>query len=607
MYQEIKSLYSLLDSLGISEQERMQFINVLKRLEKRLRKSDFKLARTLKDKEIATNVLNQSIEELQKHKSYIEQTNIQLSHQKKIIEEKSKHKEQFFTKVSHELRTPLNGILGMTHLLTDTSLSGNQREFIDVIRLSAHNLLAIINDILEVSKINLGKTKLNINPFSIQQTVDLLYKLLTHKAENKSLELVFDIDVQLPEMVLGDGVRVYQILSNLLDNAFKFTPQGKVALHTQLKNLNEKEALVQFEVSDTGVGIPDDKLEVIFETFTQVRNDSGNYVEGTGLGLNIVKQLTELMGGEIQVHSQVHVGTTFIVSIPFPLPDHGELRVSSHQTQAEEKATSGWATKKVLLIEDNEANLLYARHLFKNWSLTFDEATTHAQAIAKAYTQKYDCLLVDVGLPDGDGIEFIKTVRSDGNCISQQTPIIILTAGGSKEEKQRADGLDIQAYLLKPFDPNNLKKHLERAFYERHGTQQTPLKEDYQQPKPTVKPDYLAHLSKMVYGNKQYMVEMIEIFLDQIPTTIANIEASLTVNDWDKVYYEAHKVKSTINIIGLMELKKIIDQINSYAYVKENVEEIPALFDSFKKMAIEEVKQLQIELNKLQNKPMSIA
>lgn len=596
MHSELIALKKFADSLNISEEEKLQFVPLLRRVEKLVIKADFKLARTLKDKEIVENVLNQSIQHLQAQRSYIEETNQQLSRQKKIIEEKSKHKEQFFTKVSHELRTPLNGVLGMSYLLSDTNLDAKQQEFVDVIRLSANNLLVIINDILEVSKINLGKSKLSYKPFSIQNTLNLLYKLLEYKAKSKGVEFIFNTPNKLPEFVLGDSVRVYQILVNLLDNAIKFTTQGSIHLNTSLYAASDQNITVQFEVVDTGIGIPSDMLEEIFETFTQVQVQSDSYVEGTGLGLNIVKQFTELMNGTVTVESEVNQGTTFKIVIPFKMPENVTVQEATPKIVNSKQTKTNWLTKKVLLIEDNEANLLYARHLFKSWTLSFDEAITHAQATQQAYKDRYDCLLVDVGLPDGDGIELIKTIRADHTCINQKTPIIILTAGGSKEEKQRADGLAIHAYLLKPFEPNNLAHCLEDIFVEKQLVGLTKQKGKLQKAEPTHKADYLAHLSKMVYGNRQYMAEMIEIFLEQIPITITNIEIGITAKDWEKVYFEAHKIKSTINIIGLMELKQIVEKINRYAYLKENVAQISGLFEAFKLIAQQEIAQLKIEL-----------
>ncbi len=582
----IKELEELLQSHTFEEQEEKVIAKILKKIGREIAFSDFKVNRTLNDKKIITNVLNKTIQDL-------EDKSLALEQQKQLLEEESKFKEQLFANVSHELRTPLNGILGMSYLLEETTLESTQKNYVDVIKSSADNLLVIINDLLNLSKINAGQIQINSEPFSTKKFYSDLHGLLNIKAQEKNLDLNFYASPNIPQFLLGDRTRLYQVLLNLLNNAIKFTHYGSITLSTSIEGFEADLVNLKFEVVDTGIGIPEEKVESIFESFMQVHNKHDFTYEGTGLGLNIVKQLLNLMNGKIEVKSELNVGTTFTLEIPFQIPSESLIQ-QYHDQQTRLSIPRSWLSKKIIYIEDNKANLLYAKNMFANWNIQIETAEDLKEGAQKLAVAKYDCILSDVKLPDGNGLDFIKTLREDFNSLNQHTPVIVLTAGANEKGESLSKQLNIISYIGKPFPPATIIKSLNLVF----ATNISRANLSAQQGEViTIKPttsedDYLAHLRKLMNNNHQNMTEMINIFLKQVPDTLKGMEVGIQSADWDKVHFEAHKIKSSIMVIGLNNLQSSVVKINEYSKKGENLYQIPALYSSFKKQVLIEVQKL---------------
>ncbi|MFK7903679.1 MAG: ATP-binding protein, partial [Chitinophagales bacterium] len=536
----IKELEELLQSHTFEEREEKVIAKALKKIQREISFSDFKVNRTLNDKKIITNVLNKTIQDL-------EDKSLALERQKQLLEEESKFKEQLFANVSHELRTPLNGILGMSYLLEETTLESTQKNYVDVIKSSADNLLVIINDLLNLSKINAGQIQINSEPFSTKKFYSDLHGLLNIKAKEKNLDLNFYVSPNIPQFLLGDRTRLYQVLLNLLNNAIKFTHYGSITLSTSIDSFAVDSVHLKFEVIDTGIGIPEEKVDSIFESFTQVHNSHDFMYEGTGLGLNIVKQLLSLMHGKIEVQSELNIGTTFTIEIPFQIPSDSLIQ-QYHEQQTRLSIPRSWLSKKIIYIEDNKANLLYARNMFANWNIQIDTAEDLKEGGEKLALTKYDCILSDVKLPDGNGLDFIKALRKDLNSFNQNTPVIVLTAGANDKDESISKQLNIISYIGKPFPPATIIKSLNLVFATNISranlsTQQANIV--------TIKPpekeeEYLAHLRKLMNNNNKNMVEMINIFLKQVPKTLKGMEVGIQSADCDKVHFEAHKIKSSV-------------------------------------------------------------
>jgi len=565
------------------EQASVLFSKYLKQIKKEFKKNDFKLKRTIQDKQIARQVLENTISELK-----IQSEN--LKHQKNLTEEQTAFKEQLFANVSHELRTPLHGILGMSHLLENSSLNNEQQGYTEIIRSSADNLLVIINDLLNLSKINAGKTFLLNEPFSFDNLLNDLRGVLAFKAKGKGLNLRFVSSTNMPKFLKGDRTRLYQILLNLLNNAIKFTENGTIDLIVVVLQQNETSIDCQFEVKDSGIGINKDKLTAIFGNFTQLNAKKKNSLEGVGLGLNIVKKLIQLMDGEIKVKSTLGQGTTFTVNLTLDLPSTADIEKITTKKSGFDIPVS-WQSKKILMIEDTEANLVYAQNLFASGHVTLDVAKDLATAYYKTGQQLYDCILSDIKLPDGNGFELIAKLRGDNSAINQKTPIIVLTASANEKEAKYAKKLNVQSYIGKPFPPQLIINEMKKIFKETPTGVVLNTTPTYQKNKqtPPVEP-YFAHLEKSFKNRSKLQIEMFDIFLDQLPIAIAQMGKGLEENDLKVFHYDAHRIKSTINIIGLPKLKPLITKMDEYCYKKINLEQLPELYDQFKIQAAEDIK-----------------
>ena len=573
-------------------------LKLIKGIEKELVGAEFKLKRTIQDKQIATTILESTINEL-------EVKTETLNKQKTLIEEQAKFKEEMFANVSHELRTPLHGILGMSHLLTNTSLNGIQKEYVEVIKGSADNLLVIINDILSLSQINAGKIKILSDPFSVHKFFNDLESILEVKASKKDLNLIFMKPPNLPSYLLGDRTRLYQILLNLLNNAIKFTHKGYVALNIYILEQTEEQIKLRFEIKDSGIGIKKEKLASVFESFTQVHETNGVVYEGAGLGLNIVRNLLSLMNGNIDVSSEEGKGTCFVVELSFDIP--GKQTIEAHESlQTDLIIPPHWQYKKILMIEDNHANILYAKNMFDDWNIKLEIAETIKEAKEIIENKSFDCILSDVKLPDGNGMEFITNLRKDETALNQKVPVMVLTASANEKEENYSKEIDVQSYIGKPFRPellvSELKKVLDQPVeikVEKKATASTPTKTNAKEVISEPEIAYFQQLEKNFKGKTKLKLEMINVFLSQISKALTNMEQALEEDNISNFHFEAHRIKSTINIIGLPKLQPVISKLDEYCYKQVNLDQIPDLFKIFRDQSKIDVQKLLKEKERL--------
>lgn len=380
--------------------------------------------------------------------------------EKEMIEAKeqalklSQAKEMFLSVMSHEIRTPLNAVIGMTHLLLDNDPKISQVDDLNILKFSGENLLHIINDILDFTKIETGKMELEIFPFNLKTLAnDIINSLQVNVKKNgNSLNLVFD--PQITGKISGDKNRLYQILMNFLGNAIKFTDNGLVELRISLVAENDEASVIRFEVADNGIGIPKDKQGYIFETFTQARTDISRKYGGTGLGLAITKKLLDMFNSAITVDSTEGKGTTFTFEIAFSKTAEISAALGGNDEM------SVFIGKKILVVDDNEINILIAKRILSKWGLEIDSAINGYEAIDKIMTERYDLIFMDIKMPGIDGFETTGIIRDINGSYYKQLPIIALTASTLKNDHFKFVECGMNGHVLKPFNPEEIKKLL---------------------------------------------------------------------------------------------------------------------------------------------------
>jgi PAS domain S-box-containing protein len=358
-------------------------------------------------------------------------------------------REQFLANTSHEIRTPMNAIIGLSDLLKDTPLTEKQKEYVYSIHTSAENLLVIINDILDLSKIEAGKLTLETIHFDLQDKLSILIRSMQIKALEKNLYLDLRVDTHLCTHVKGDPYRLNQILMNLLSNALKFTEKGSVILRVELAEEQSNRQVIRFRVEDTGIGIAPDKLQYIFDDFTQADASTTRKYGGTGLGLSISRKLAELMKGSLSVTSQVGAGSAFILELPL---EKG-VPMLQNKKSLYETSPNLLQHKTVLLVEDNEFNQLLASTILEQWNTKVTIARHGQEAVEKVKMQEFDVILMDIQMPVMGGVEATRIIRNE---LSIHTPIIALTANAIVENVKEYIDNGMNACVTKPFQREKL-------------------------------------------------------------------------------------------------------------------------------------------------------
>jgi len=381
--------------------------------------------------------------------------------------ETSRLKTQFLANISHELRTPINGIVGMTGLLLDSSLDAEQREFANTIRASADTLLSLINDVLDLSKIEAGRLDLESIDFDLEQMVSNLEKTLLYSARAKGLELKRQTAPEIASMLYrGDPTRLAQILTNLVSNAIKFTAKGRVEITVRHESVTDHRANLYFEVKDTGIGIPADKLERMFVPFTQADASTTRRFGGTGLGLSICKQLVGLMGGEIGVTSEDGKGSMFWFSVPLEYVRVGARQAPRAEKTQELPPSTGPSLPKstrILLAEDNAVNQKIVIKMLEKYGVRVDAVASGKEALDALRLAPYDLVLMDVQMPEMDGYEATRMIRQGKAGPQDKLPIIALTANAMTGDRERCLDAGMSDYVTKPVHLHDLLSVIERA------------------------------------------------------------------------------------------------------------------------------------------------
>jgi two-component system CheB/CheR fusion protein len=481
-----------------------------------------------------------------------------LTREKEIAQGAVNSKQQFLSNMSHEIRTPMNAIVGFTKVVLKTKLDEKQKEYINAIKVSGDALIVLINDILDLAKVDAGKMTFEQTPFKLSASISAMLHLFETKIQEKNLELVKEYDTSIPDVLIGDSVRLHQIILNLISNAVKFTKDGKITMRVHKLKEDAEKVTIEFMVTDTGIGIAEHNLKNIFNDFHQASSETSRIYGGTGLGLAIVKQLVESQGGSTHVKSKEGKGSSFSFILNFKKTHEKILDESEMAASLKTELNN----IHILVVEDIPLNQLLMKTLLEDFGFAMDIAGNGKIAIEKLQKNKYDIILMDLQMPEMDGFETTEYIRTKMNL---QTPIIALTADVTTVDVEKCKAIGMNDYISKPLDEkilyNKIIRYLKRSMYE--GEIINEEKEIVQKKTTCINLDYLKRIAK---NNFAIITEMIEVYLEETPRLLDKIKKAIDAKNWDALRMAAHAVIPSFSTMGIdKEFETKVKKIQEYA------------------------------------------
>ncbi len=512
----------------------------------------------------------------------------QLSDSRNEAEENNLAKSEFLARVAHEVRTPLNAIMGFTEQLSQTNLDERQAEYLNIIDKSAEHLLSLINDVLVLSKVEAGGMNFDESPFKLDYTLKYLEESLSQRARDKKLSLKFEMDEQLNMVLIGDTLRLRQILINFLNNAIKFTNQGKVSLKCMLQAETENKVQIRFEVSDTGIGINPKNLEVIFEEFKQADSNIAKRYGGTGLGLTICKKLIEMQNGSLAVTSREGSGTTFTITLPFVKGKSSDI-IPHDLGSIESDRLKG---RSVLLVDDDSVNRLLGKTILEKLGCDFEIVSNGQEAIDNLDREDFDVVLLDIHLPDINGIEVAKYLRKKKN--NSTSRIIAVTAAVVQKDIKVFFQEGIDDVLLKPFKEVMLYNKICKVLgyhVDSESRQETKIiLREYQEPQAFD----LSELKSMAGGDRNFVNQMLLTFISNTENSIVLLEKFLEERNWKQLGETAHKILPSYRHLVVRSVLDKLVVLKTRTIINPDFESVPRLVEAI----ISEMKDLIADLKK---------
>ena len=507
--------------------------------------------------------LTVSQEEIRQHRELLEerirQRTEDLEKAMRTALASSQTKSEFLANMSHELRTPMNGLLGMLDVVLDSSLNGEQREQLEIAQRSAYSLLALLNDILDLSKIEAGKMMIERIPYNLRTVLEDCVKTFQARTLQKGIALHFELDPGAPSEIMGDPLRVRQIAANLLSNAVKFTDRGWVSLRLSaisssgvLESEGIREMLI--EVSDTGPGIEADKLTSIFEKFTQADGSITRKYGGTGLGLAITKRLVEIQGGRVTVESKVGKGSTFTVSLPFEPVSAPAAALAASQPVVPPQPSAHSATR-LLLVEDNVVNQKVVMAILRKKGYQLDVASNGREALAKLEicAEGYDVVLMDVQMPVLDGLETTRVIRRNSRW--SNLPIIAMTAHAMNGDRERCIQAGMDSYLSKPIQPAHLIATIEQHLAGRASARQAAPANEIER----------GLTDRLMREDSSMAQDLLQVFLQLAPERLERLDAAQADADASTLAAEARKIAAAAEQLSSRALGECAQRIERAA------------------------------------------